>query len=265
MRIWGFGKDDRQDTNAVQEPQTEACETPVESLVSVRFDGVGRDLTYFNDSFDLKAGDRVFVSGKLEDKVGCVTAVSRKFRIRRSDYECVIALAQTPVRGTYRPLADKMLSYDADALSPEAFRTWILPPEEPLLDPEDEIIYGEGYAIPLDDPHGAEEVDEKVFERAITYCSEQKIGYVSVRNGVGRAFVEGNDWYEIEFCLRDNAIAEAYCSCPYPGLCKHLLAVAVTLSVFAKNGDLDLGRDFVLIDANRFYGMIRQNNQTIRV
>ena len=262
MRTMGFGRDDREKTEAVI-PQVEEPRTAVKSLVRVHFEDAAYELTYFNDAFDLKPGDRVFVSGKRAGEVGIVNSVSTKFRIKASNYERVIALAQTPIHGTYKPVADKMLSYDAGALSPEGFRTWVIPPEEPVLDEDDEIIYGDGYEIPLDDPHNAEGVDKAVFGRALNYCSSGRIGYISLRDGVGKAYVEGEQWYELDFCIRDNMIEEAYCDCPYPGLCKHLLAVAVTLSVMSNHGDLDLSRDFVLIDADRFFEMIKRNEQTI--
>ncbi len=262
MRTMGFGRDDKNDTPNVVIPQVEEPKEPVRSLVRVRFEDFDRELTYFNDRFDLSVGDRVFVSGKLYGKVGFITSVTTKFRIRLSDYERVIALAQTPIHGAYKPVADKMLSYDSSALSPEAFRTWVLPPEE-VPDEDNEVIYGDGYAIPLDEPHNADGVDHAVFDRALEYCRTGKIGYVSVKNSIGRAFVQGKEWYELEFRLRNNTIEEAYCSCPFPGLCKHLLAVAVTLSVMAQHGDLDLNRDFVLIDTDRFFEMIKRNGQAI--
>ena len=264
MRTMGFGRDEMKETPDVLLPTVEEPRKPVKSLVRVHFEDEAYELTYFNDRFDLKPGDRVFVSGKRAGEVGIVNSVSTKFRIKVSNYERVIALAQTPIHGTYKPVADKMLSYDSNALSPEAFRTWVMPPEEPMPEEEDdEIIYGDGYEIPLDDPHSAEGVDNVVFGRALDYCKRGNIGYISVKDGVGRAYVEGERWYELDFRIRNNAIEEAYCDCPYPGLCKHLLAVAVTLSVMAQHGDLDLGRDFVLIDADRFFGMIKRNEQTI--
>ncbi|MBR3202438.1 MAG: hypothetical protein IKF60_02495, partial [Solobacterium sp.] len=122
MRIMGFGREDRSDTQNMVVPQVEEPKEPVPSLVRIHFDGVDRELTYYNDRFDLSNGDRVFVSGKLEGKAGFITSVTTKFKIRLSDYERVIALAQTPIHGTYKPVADKMLSYDSNALSPEAFR-----------------------------------------------------------------------------------------------------------------------------------------------
>lgn len=263
MRTMGFGREDFREQAQSVIPQTDAPKAAVRSLVRVRFEDSDRELTYFNDAFDLKDGDRVFVSGKLAGKAGIVTSVTTKFRIRLSDYERVIALAQTPIRGTYRPVADKMLSYDDCALSPEAFRTWILPPEEPADGPCGEEIYGEGYEIPLDDPSDADGVDDAVFERAVEYSFSGKVGYVSVKNGVGRAFVRGREWYELEFRLRDNVVEEAYCSCPYPGLCKHLLATACLLSLFIGAGDLDPSRDFVLVEAGRFFDMIRHNDQAV--
>ena len=263
MRMMGFGRDDKKTEAAA--PQTEKPDQPVRSLVRIRFDRFDRELTYFNDRFDLKEGDRVFVSGKLAGQIGVVISVTTKFRIKRSDYECVIAPAQTPIHGTYRPVADKMLSYDGNALSPEAFRMWVMPPEEPTEDPEDEVIIGDGYEIPLDDPRRAEGVDDAVFRRALDICRQGRVGYIAVRDGVGRAYVEGEHWYELEFCMRNHAIAEAYCGCPYPGLCKHLLAVAVTLSAMSKRGEPDLSRDFVLIDADRFFGMVRQNELPVTV
>ena len=263
MRMMGFGREDKNDTSNVVIPQVEEPKEPVCSLVRVRFEDFDRELTYFNDRFDLSCGDRVFVSGKLYGKPGFITSVTTKFKIRLSDYERVIALAQTPIHGAYKSVADKMLSYDSNALSPEAFRTWVLPPTEEVLDEDDDVIYGDGYEIPLDEPHNADGVDHAVFDRALEYCRSGKIGYVSVKDGVGRAFVQGKEWYELEFRLRGNAITEAYCSCPYPGLCKHLLAVAIMLSVISRNGDIDMDRDFVLIDKNRFFEMIKHNEQDI--
>lgn len=265
MRMMGFGRDEKKDVpDPLVIPNDETME-PVVSLVRVRFDCFDKELTYFNDRFDLKEGDRVFVSGKLAGKIGYITSVSTKFKIRLSDYERVIAVAQTPIHGSYVPVIDKMLSYDSIALSPEAFRTWFLPPEEKNEDENYEIVYGDGYVIPLDDPHSAEDVDHAVFERAMEYLRSGRIGYVSVKNGVGRAYVQGREWYELEFRLHDGRIEGAYCGCLYAGLCKHLLAVAIMLSVFANHGKLDLARDFVLIDANRFYEMIRHNDQTVTV
>ena len=74
---------------------------PVRSLVSVRFLQDGRTLTYYNDSFALAVGDRVFVSGKLAGQPGIVEKVTTRFKIRLSEYQRVIAKASIAIHGTY--------------------------------------------------------------------------------------------------------------------------------------------------------------------
>ncbi len=265
MRIVGFASPEEPHAPASKAPERRACLPPVPSLVSVRFDSCNKALTYYNDLFALKTGDRVFVSGKYAKEVGTVDSVTTKFRIRLSDYEKVISLAQTPVQGTYRPVLDKMVSTDADAVSPEDFKTWFLPPDTPADDPENVIVSGEGWEIPLDDLTGAEDSEQAVFDRAVRYCNEGKVAYVSVRNGIGKAFVEGSQIYELDFRLNGRMLTEGYCGCPYPRLCKHLLAVALTLSVFTKTGAFDPDGDFVIIDPGRLFYMIRHSGQTITV
>ena len=263
MRIVGFGQEDPKREEKQQKGTVITEPSPVRSLVSVSFEEGGRPLTYYNDRFDLNPGDRVFVSGKLAGKVGYVESVTTKFRIRLSDYEKVLSVAQTPVLGTYEPKGEMMCSYDADAVSPESFRKWVLPPKDEAEDGE--IIFGDGYEISMDDPTSADGYDPSVMERAIKYCQEEKIGYVSVRNGIGKAFVHGEKWYEIDFRLSGNVLREAYCDCPYPGLCKHLLAVTVVLSVMTRGRGLDLGRDFTLIECGMFWNAVKHMGQTVTV
>lgn len=262
MRIVGFGQDD---TKQVENnpARTVSVGNPVRSLVSINFERMNHALTYYNDQFDLKPGDRVFVTGKLEGEIGIVESVTTKFRIKLADYQKVISLAQTPIHGTYSPKGNVMRSYDPDALSPDEFRKWILPPVMTDDDSQEEILYGDGYEIPLEDPRTADGVDPAVFDRAIDLCRSGKVGYISVRNGEGKAFVRGTRWYEIDFTLRNNMLREAYCECPYAGLCKHLLAVSVIISVMRQHDDLDFDRDFTLIEENQFWNMARHTRQDI--
>ena len=141
MRIVGFGREES-NQEPMQETKAAVTASPVRSLVSVSFERMNMPLTYYNDRFDLKPGDRVFVTGKLEGEIGIVESVTTRFRIRLSDYQKVLSLAQTPVRGAYVPKGNVMLSYDADALSPEDFRKWILPSVEQDEEPE-EVIFGD--------------------------------------------------------------------------------------------------------------------------
>ena len=265
MRIVGFASQDEQKLPAPKKPESKTPARPVPSLVSVRFDSCDKQLTYYNDRFDLKAGDRIFVSGKFAREAGTVDTVTTKFRIRLSDYEKVLAVAETPVSGTYRPVLDKMVSTGPDALSPEEFKTWFVAPEIPNDDPDEMIVSGEGWEIPLDDLTGADGAEQAVFERAVRYCNEGKVAYISVKDGIGKAFVEGSQMYELDFELHGRMLTEGYCGCPFPRLCKHLLAVALTLSVFTKSGEFDPDGDFVIIDPSRLFYMIRHSRQTVTV
>ena len=66
---------------------------PVPSLVRVYFADRGAEYTYYNDAFDLREGDIVYVEGKLEGVCGQVTGVNRNFRIHLSDYKRVVGRA----------------------------------------------------------------------------------------------------------------------------------------------------------------------------
>ena len=59
---------------------------PKKSVVQVYFPSRGMNLAYYNDSFDLKVGDLVYVDGKLEGHRGQVTEVNYSFKIKLSDY-----------------------------------------------------------------------------------------------------------------------------------------------------------------------------------
>lgn len=254
--ILGFGIGETQKAKAVETP-SRVENAPVPSLVTVRFPETGPALTYYNDKFELEVGDRVFVSGKLAGQLGEVEMVTTKFKIRLSDYQRVIAKASIDIHGAYELVLDKMVNYDENAVSPEEFRSWILPPAhwdgEDGGSPEDEVIIGEGYELDLFDLEHCDEITEAVMERVADYCLSGKVAYLSVRDGIGTAFVQGTKWYEVNFRLNGSLLSEAYCDCPYPGLCKHLLAVAMTLRALAQAGHMDLSHDFVLFDDAWFW------------
>ena len=246
-------------------PETAAVTLPVSdipaavrSLVQVRFEDDGRVLTYYNDLFALSPGDRVFVSGKLAGKPGTVESVTTRFKINLANYEKVISLASMEVAGTYERIIDKMVSYDPNAISPARFRSWCRAPR-----PEDEeFVFGDGYELDLSDITASEDIDKAVFDRAIDYCRNGNVAYLSISGGIGTAFVKGTEWYEVNFRYDDGLLVEMYCECPYPGLCKHLLAVAITLEALAKNG-LDMEKDFVIVDDAYFWRFVSKGVKKI--
>lgn len=264
--ILGFSIGEVQEAKSNETPST-VYNHPVPSLVTVRFSGNGPTMTYYNDKYALEAGDRVFVSGKYAGQPGEVEKVTTRFKIRLSDYQRVIAKASIVIHGTYELVLDKMVSYDENAVSPEEFRSWILPPAQQDDGdgeaPEDEIIVGDGYALDFFDLEHCDDITEAIAERAMDYCRSGRVVYLSVRDGVGTAFVQGTKWYEVNFRLDGSLLSEAYCDCPYPGLCKHLLAVAMTLRALAQVGHMDLSRDFVLFDDAWFWSNVSKTAKRV--
>lgn len=264
--ILGFGIGEKPAAESISVTPKEDM-NPVRSLVSVRFVRDGRAFTYYNDRFSLEVGDRVFVSGKLAGQLGIVEKVTTKFKINLADYQRVISKAGGAIHGTYESVLDKMVSYDREALSPEEFRSWILPPAhwdgDGSEDQEDEIVIGDGYELSLSGLEDCDEVSPAVLERAVDYCRSGKVAYICVRNGIGTAFVDGSSWYEINFRLHGDAMTEMYCDCPYPGLCKHLLAVALTVRAMVKHGNLDADADFVAIGEDRFWNMVARTTKKV--
>lgn len=111
--ISGFGgaSKEGQETPAAREAEPVSA-APRKSVVQVRFPEAGRSLAYYNDRFNLKAGDRVYVSGKLEGILGIVTSVNYNFRIRLSEYQKVIFQVNTRVHGRFYMSASHFITFD---------------------------------------------------------------------------------------------------------------------------------------------------------
>lgn len=248
--ILGFGREDEGTAVVRTDEERHLTNAPIKSLVQVRFPGVNRSYAYFNDRFDLRAGDLVFVSGKLAGVRGLVTSVNYKFKINLADYERVIAQPEIRLAGQYAPIMDKMVSYDAEAISPDDFKSWVKAPIADDDEDKPEYVTGEGYSFELDRFFEDDDVDQDVFRRAMDYCNEGRVQYLSIRDGVGTAFVEGTRWYEINFRFENGYVSDMFCECPYAGLCKHNLAVLITLRELlkktAKEEFTAVGKDFFL-------------------
>ena len=263
--ILGFSINDRQLETTVGTVETDTTR-PVRSLVQVRFANDGRVLTYYNDRFALEVGDTVFVDGKLAGKIGTIEKVTTKFKINLADYKRVISKADREIHGTYTEVMDKMVSFDAEAFSPDQFRTWVIAPRVKDNDEEDEddvVIVGDGYELDLTEIEKSDDVNYSVLQRAVDYCANGSVAYLCVRDGVGTAFINGTTWYEVNFALNGDSLTEMYCDCPYPGLCKHLLAVAITLREMGKQDGFSLDRDFVAIDYRQFWSMVSRVKKSI--
>lgn len=229
--------------------------TPVKSLVKIRFHSHSIELAYYNDHFDLQIGDVVYVSGKKAGEAGVVTSVTTKFRIHTSDYEKVLAKLDLTFHGSFTRVQDKMVCFDI-AIQPDQFASWVTPPvEKQKADAEpDEVISGEGYRIDLNDIGSCEDLTEAIYHRAVDYCAEGNVKYLYLQNGTGVAFVEGNKWYRVDFHYgSDGVITDLFCDCPYSNLCKHEVAVALTLRMLLKQPQMENATSFIALDRWLFW------------
>ncbi len=224
MKI-GFSTEPEKKTVQERPAQTTDAKTAgTKSLVKVYFNERDAAYTYYNDQFDLKCGDRVWVDGKLEGVCGIVTEISYNFKIKLSDYKKVIGVADTAVCGEFRFLGPYFISRD-DSAPFSKIRTWFLPPENS----EDEYItVKDGTGIDIH--HLANLViDDKTAEKGAAYFEENRVAYLELDRGKGTAIVIGSHPYTVEFDYRNGEISGMTCDCFCTGNCKHIFAVILTL------------------------------------
>lgn len=229
---------------AAEQPQTKAestyiapqrTVTPRKSLVQVHFPDRGTTLAYYNDLFDLRRGDIVFVDGKLEGLRGRVVDVNYNFKIKMSEYKRVIAVADTEVHGQFYMAGSHFVTFDPVALPSSKVATWyVAPPKE-----EDEYVSGtDDSTFRLDDLKGFK-VSEAIAERGHDYYIGNKVVYICIDDNKGYAIVEGSSPYEVEFNYNDGEICGLVCSCFCSYNCKHEVAVMLqlreTLELIEKN------------------------------
>ena len=206
-------------------PVTPRPPSPKKSLVQVYFPERNQTLTYFNDQFDLKQGDFVFVEGKLEKERGIVRQVLKSFKIKVADYKKVIGLADTNVTGQLYIAGSHFVSFEPNVLPYEKMRTWYLPPEKE----EDEYAAGYDDTSFMLEKLSDMKVSPVIFERGREYYIEDRVVYMEVDETYGRAIVEGEHPYEVEFDFYNGEICNLTCSCPCGYTCKHEVAAMLQL------------------------------------
>ena len=210
--------------------------TPKPSVVQVRFPGRGGALAYYNDQFDLRVGNMVYVDGKLEGQRGIVTEVSYNFKIKASDYKRVIALVDTDVHGEFFMAGSHFISFDRNALPSVQAISWFKAPEKE--DTEYLVGSGDDTSFRLDDLKGMK-ISPTIAERGHEYYTENKVRYICLDGNHGYAIVEGSEAYEVEFEFHDGEIRNLICSCFCSYTCKHefaaMLQLRETLEVIGKH------------------------------
>lgn len=200
--------------------------TPRKSVVQVHFPGRNMTLAYYNDRFDLRRGDMVYVDGKLEGMRGRVTEVNYNFKIKVSNYKRVIAVVDTDVHGQFHMAGSHFVTFDPAALPSSKVVTWFKAPAKA----DDEFVSGsDDTAFRLNDLRNFP-VSAAIAERGHNYFLENRVRYLCVDGTHGYAIVEGGEGYEVEFEYRNGEISGLVCSCfcSYP--CKHEFATMLQLT-----------------------------------
>ena len=196
------------------------------SVVEVKFPGHSMALAYYNDMFDLKRGDLVYVDGKLEGIPGRVVDVNYNFKIKVSDYKRVIFVVDTDVRGQFFMAGSHFVTFDRDAIPNKKVVTWFKAPAK-----EEEVFVSgsDDTEFLLDDLSGMK-IGSEIAKRGRDYYLENKVIYISIDGDKGYAIVEGGEVYEVEFEYRDGRIRGLVCSCFCSYNCKHEFAAMLQLS-----------------------------------
>ncbi len=267
FRINGFGGDQRSKKGFT--PAHESVQKTIEpkkSLVQVRFPGKGMALTYFNDLFDLKIGDLVYVDGKLEGQLGRVMEITYNFKIKLSDYKKIIAVADTDVHGEFHMTGSHFVTFDPMVLPAAQVSLWFkAPPKE-----DDEVISStDDSSFRLDDLKGMN-ISTAVAERGHGYYIENRVRYICLQGAKGLAIVEGNENYVVEFEHHNGEISRLVCECPCSYTCKHefaaMLQLKETLELIEKHyaAEYEQTGYFAAIDKGTFFTFAIGNKETGR-
>ena len=222
LKIGFRGYEKEENTNMqVTEPVVAA---PVKSVVQVRFPSDGRSFAYYNDRYDLKVGDIVFVEGKLEGLQGIVTEVSHSFKIKLSDYKRVITKADTHVSGALYFGGSHLIAFDDTVIPYDKIRGWFFAPED-----DGEVAVGYGDESFLLENLGKFKIRPEIADRGFDYYNCNKVIYISLCGEKGIAIVNGSKPYEVSFTYRNGEISDIICGCWCSYHCKHEFAVLLQL------------------------------------
>lgn len=230
----GFIGENEEKLIKVDTEKKDIANAPKKSVAVVYFPERNMKLSYYNDLFDLKCGDIVYVDGKLEGIRGRVVDLNYNFKIKLSEYKRIIALVDMDVWGKFYLAGSHFITFDRKVLPKGKASLWFKAPSE-----EDEFISGsDGTSFPLDDI-AEMNIDSEVAKRGLDYYKESRVRYLTLDNGRGFAIVEGTKPYEVEFKYKNGEISDLTCSCFCGYSCKHefaaILQLKETLDYIEKN------------------------------
>lgn len=235
-------------------------EKPIRSVVTVHFVN-GREYPYYNDMFDLKVGDVVYVDGKLKGISGRVTEITTKFKVSLDFYKRVIAKLNLEFHGEFKNKSRFMVCENPNAFTIEQVKQWYFPPREE----KEEFFVGDGYTVNLDNMTACEDFDDIEFSDAVDIVDDGEVKFITVKNGKGYAIIKRNKPHLVEFEYKKGVVSNLLCDCIKPGLCDHSLAVCVAMDILIKNGLDKENPEFSALDINEFLKIVSYTNKNISV
>lgn len=220
----GFSTNDKEPKAQVQPIEARDKTDSQASMILVRFPGCNISLSYYNDQFDLKPGDIVFVEGKYAGTAGRVEKVSTDFHVNLEDYKRILGVADTYVRGTFYQVGPShLVTFDLNALPYRQALSWF----KALSDESFYINYEED-SFSLCEV-GKWPFSQPILDRGLEYYRENKVVYLSLENGQVKAVVTGSRPYEVSFSFCDGQVSGLKCDCPCGCGCKHEVAALLQL------------------------------------
>lgn len=225
----------------------------VKRLVEVHFYGRGMGLSYLCEDEGVKVGDLVTVEGKLEGLIGKVKRVLKSFKIPKFEMKWINKILDCDATGDYFKLEDDIISFNS-ALTSEKFYSM-------YVEQAYNSVEGLGEAdmdINLENFEASDFVEsELVMLKGKALYQDGCIAFISLKDGIGKAYALGSQWYEIDFKYAKGKITYIACECPYFGNCKHEVALLFKLrEIFKKLKGYEESENFVLCRQECFYSIL---------
>lgn len=238
--------------------------TPKKSVVRVFFPHRNFACSYYNDMFDLKLGDLVFVEGKLAGKIGRVVEINYNFKIKLSDYMRVISAADTEMHGECYLADSYVVTNDKKVLSFDKVKSWYTP----LVDPEEEeetVSSCDGSIINIDNLQDLN-INKEVASNGFDAFRENAVLFFEIDNGNGKAIVNTSEPHFLEFEYNNREIKNLVCDCYDVGICEHelafLLQLKETLDLVQKEYGFTEEKYIVSVERDEFIKFVLNSKNT---
>lgn len=267
MKKNGFSVNTENERIAETTAAAPIVEEAVKSVVTVLFDN-GKDYPYYNDKFNLKVGDRVFVDGKLAGKIGTVIKVTTKFKVSTKYYKMVLEKLNPEFHGTFKKAENFMLSKGINIIPFEQMKAWL---KAPVIvfdnddESEEEFYIGEGYECSLINIPESEDVEIEEYQNAFDELLSDNIKAITVNNGIGQAIVKSNHTHIVDFKMEGDKITDIYCECMTPEFCRHALAVCIAIKTFIDEKHISNEDSFTALNTELFNFMVNLANGEVTI